>query len=131
MGFNVWGPTEADSWPVGRPRGAEKRVLVYICIYVYTGVGESRTELVVSWYSTTVPPVRACYVTGLHSDLAGKSIERRSAGMSGLRTGKCVILISSSVPDNENLGQHCVESRECLGKKQPVPVKFPRKVGNE
>ena len=70
MGFNVWGPSEADSWPVGRPRGAEKGVLVYICIYVYTGIGEGRTELVVGWYSVTVPPARICGIAGLHADLA-------------------------------------------------------------
>ena len=131
MGFNVWGPTEADSWPVGRPRGAEKRGLVYICIYVYTGVGVGRTELVVGWYSMTVPPARIRCIADFYADPAEEFIKRRSSGESGLRTGQCVILRSSFKTENENLGQHCVGNRECLGEKQPVPVGFPRKVGNE
>ena len=131
MGFNVWGPSEADSWPVGRPRGAGKGFSVYICIYVHTRAGVGCTELFVGWYSVTVPPARICGIVGLHADLAEQRIERRSAAESGLRSGQCVIFISSSIPGNENLGQHCVENRECLGEKEPVLDHFPRKVGNE
>ena len=81
MGFNVWGPTEADSWPVGRPRGAEKRGLVYICIYVYTGVGVGRTELVVGWYSMIVPPARLRCIADFYAAPAEDFINRRSAGV--------------------------------------------------
>ena len=83
VGFNVWGPSKADPWPLGRPRGAGKGGLVYICIYVYTGVGVDCTELVVGWYSVTISPARICGIAGLHAYIAEQRIERRSAADPG------------------------------------------------